>query len=163
MRNRSRESVREKSRDGVKHYLPHVLVVGTYLLLRAQLFSLISLYAVNVLFSDQWEFDDAPLFQHHFIWEMFRWQHGQQRQGLGALSQKLIEPYITGIPAMNFGIGAIIVIAALVALLLKMRLYGAIRYSEVVIPCLFLTPRRWESVVLTANPTHAFLPLLLIL
>jgi hypothetical protein len=35
MRNKSRESVREKSRDAVKHYLPHVLVVGTYLLLAA--------------------------------------------------------------------------------------------------------------------------------
>ena len=35
MRTKSRESVREKSRDAVKHYLPHVLVVGTYLLLAA--------------------------------------------------------------------------------------------------------------------------------
>jgi hypothetical protein len=161
---KSREGVREKSRDGVKRYLPHVLVIGTYLLLSVQLFSLISRYAVNVLFSDQWEFDDATLFQQHSTWEMFRWQHGQHRQGLGALSQKLIEPYIHWNSHYEaFGIGAIIVIAALVALLLKVRLYGAIRYSDVVIPCLFLTPRQWESVVLTANPTHAFLPLLLIL
>jgi hypothetical protein len=164
VRNKSRESVREKSRDGVKHYLPQVLVVGTYLLLSAQLFGLISRYAVNVLFSDQWEFDGATLFQHHFIWEMFRWQHGQHRQGLGALSQKLIEPYIRWNSRYEaFGIGAIIVSVALVALLLKVRLYGAIRYSDVVIPCLFLNPRQWESVVLTTNPTHAFLPLLLIL
>jgi hypothetical protein len=156
--------VREKSRDGVTRYLPHVLVIGTYLLLSVQLFSLISRYAVNVLFSDQWEFDDATLFQQHSIWEMFRWQHGQHRQGLGSLSQKLIEPYIHWNSHYEaFGIGAIIVIAALVALLLKVRLYGAIRYSDIVIPCLFLTPRQWESVVLTVNPTHAFLPLLLIL
>jgi len=164
VRNKSREGVREKSRDGVKRYLPCVLVIGTYLLLGVQLFRLISRHAVDILFSDQWEFDDATLFQQHSIWEMFRWQHGQHRQGLGALSQKLIEPYIHWNSRYEaFGIGAIIVIGALVALLLKVRLYGAIRYSDIVIPCLFLTPRQWESVVLTANPTHASLPLLLIL
>lgn len=43
MRNKSRESVREKSRDGVKHYLPHVLVVVTYLLLSALTISIASL------------------------------------------------------------------------------------------------------------------------
>lgn len=43
MRNKSRESVREKSRDGVKRYLPHVLVVGTYLLLASLTISIASL------------------------------------------------------------------------------------------------------------------------
>ena len=43
MRNKSRESVREKSRDRVKRYLPHVLVVGTYLLLAALTISIASL------------------------------------------------------------------------------------------------------------------------
>jgi hypothetical protein len=164
VRNKNREGIREKSRDGMKRYLPHVLVTGTYLLLSMQLFSLVSRYAVNMLFWDQWDFDDATLFQHHSTWEMFRWQHGPHRQGLGALSQKLLEPCIHWNSRYEaFGMAAIIVSAALLALLLKVRLYGSIRYSDVLIPSLFLTPRQWETAVLTGNPTQASLPLLLIL
>jgi hypothetical protein len=151
-----------ESRGGAKWYLPHFLVLGTYLLLAAQLFGLISRYAVNLLFWDQWEFDDATLFQQHSLWEMFRWQHGPHRQGLGALLQKLIEPSIHWNSRYEaFGIGAIIIGAALLALVLKVRLYGAIRYSDVIIPCLFLTPRQYETLVLATNPAHGSLPLLL--
>jgi len=159
----NRETAHQKVRNGAQHYLPHFLVAGVYLILGAQLFRLISRNAVNILFWDQWEIDEATLFQHHSIWEMFRWQHGPHRQGLGALLQKLIEPWIHWNSHYEaFGIGAIIVIGAVLALLLKVRLYGTINYSDVIIPCLFLTPRQWETIVLTANPTHASMPLLLI-
>ncbi|MGB9363438.1 MAG: hypothetical protein WCA99_17670, partial [Candidatus Sulfotelmatobacter sp.] len=56
-------------KEGVEKYLPHFLVLGAYLLLGVRFFALISRYAVNVLFSDQWDFDDATLFQHHSVWE----------------------------------------------------------------------------------------------
>jgi hypothetical protein len=162
VRNKNREGVREKSRDGVTRYLPHALVIGTYLLLSAELFSLISRYAVNMLYWDQWDFDDATLFQHHSIWEMFSWQHGPHRLGVGALVQKLIEPWIHWNARYEaFGIGVIIVASAVLALLLKVRLYGTIRYSDVIIPLLFLTPRQYETLVLATNPAHGSLPSLL--
>ena len=93
---------------------------GTYLLLGARFFGLIRQYAVNVLFWDQWDFDDATVFQHHSLWEMFRWEHAPHRQGLGALLQKLIEPWIHWNGRYEaFGIGAIIFSAAVLALLLR--------------------------------------------
>ena len=70
-------------KEGVERYLPHFLVLGAYLLLGVRFFGLISRNAVNVLFWDPWDFDDATLFQQHSVWEMFRWQHGWHRQGLG--------------------------------------------------------------------------------
>ena len=149
---------------GAKPYLPHCLVLGTYLLMCVQLFNLVSRYAVNLLFWDQWEIADATLFEHHSIWEMFRWQHGPHRQGIGALLQKLIEPSIHWNGRYEaFGIAVMIVVSAALALLLKVRLYGAIDYSDVIIPMLLLTPRQWETLVLTTNPAHGSLPLLLIL
>ena len=158
----TRKIVHQAEQNGVKRYLPHFLVLGTYLLLGVRFFALISQYAVNVLFLDQWDFDDATLFQQHSIWEMFRWEHGPHRQGLGALLQKLIDPRIhwNGRDEAFF-IGAIIVIAAVMALLLKVRLYGAVSYSDVIIPLLFLTPLQYETLVVTPNFAHGSLPSLL--
>jgi hypothetical protein len=164
VRTQNRKVVRLEDQHGARRYVPHFLVLGTYLLTGVRLFHLISRYAVNLLFWDQWDFDDATLFQQHSIWEMFRWQHGPHRQGLGALLQKLIEPCIHWNSRYEaFGIGSIIVVAAVLTLLLKVRLYGAIRYSDVIIPFLFLTPRQYETVVLATNPAHGSLPLLLII
>jgi hypothetical protein len=139
-----------------------VLVLGAYILLGARFFGLISQYAVNVLWYDQWYFDDATLFQHHSLWEMFRWQRGPHRQGLGALLQKLIEPWIHWNGRYEaFFLGALIAGAAVLALLLKVRLYGKIGYSDVIIPLLFLTPLQYETLVVTPNPAHGSLPSLL--
>jgi hypothetical protein len=148
--------------NGVKRYLPHFLVSATYLLLGVRFFALISQYAVNILFWDQWDFDDATLFQHHSILEMFRWEHAPHRQGLGALLQKLIDPSIHWNGRDEaFIVGAIIFSAAVLALLLKVRLYGAVGYSDVIIPLLFLTPLQYETLVVTPNFAHGSLPSLL--
>ena len=64
--------------------LPVVFVSAVFLGLALRLFQLIDRYAVNIFFSDQWDFNRATLFESHSLWEMFRWQHGS-RQGLGAL------------------------------------------------------------------------------
>lgn len=153
---------RQENRTGAERYLPTFLVLGAYILLGIRFFDLISRYAVNVLFSDQWDFDDATLFQHHSILEMFRWEHAPHRQGLGALLQKLTEPWFHWNGRYEaFSVGAIIFIAALLALLLKVRLYGAIGYCDVIIPLLFLTPVQYETLVITPNLAHGSLPSLL--
>ena len=55
----------------------------------------------------------------------------------------------------------IIFSAAVLALLLKVRLYGAVGYSDVIIPLLFLTPVQYETLVVTPNFAHGSLPSLL--
>jgi hypothetical protein len=146
----------------VKRYLPHFLVLATYLLVGVRLFRLISRDAVNVLFWDPWDFDDATLFQQHSIWEMFRWQHGWHRQGLGALLQKVIEPWIHWNGRYEaFLLGGLIVFVAVLALLLKVRLYGSVGYGDVIIPLLFLTPLQYETLLWSPNPSQGSLPLLL--
>jgi hypothetical protein len=149
--------------DGAERYLSPLLVLGTYLFLGVRFFRLISQYAVNVFFEDQWDFDDATLFQHHSLWEMFRWEHAPHRQGLGALLQKLIEPWLHWNSRYEgYLIGVIIVGVAVLALFLKVRICGPVSYSDVVIPLLFFTPLQFETVVVTPNPSHGSLPSLLI-
>src|SRR5439155_331113 len=87
----------DKEESAVRRWLnarASFVVAVAFVLFAARLFHLISKYAVNIFFSDQWEFNDATLFQKHTIWQMFAWQHGQHRQGLSALFSKLVEPHL---------------------------------------------------------------------
>jgi len=159
---KNRRPAREEGQDGVQRYLPFFLVC-TYLLLGARFFGLIRQYAVNVLYWDEWDLDDAALFQPHTVWEMFRWQHNWARMGLGGPLQKLMEPSIHWNSRYDaFLLGAGIVGVAVLALLLKVRLYGGIAYSDAIIPLLFLTPLQYETLVLSDSAIF-FLPLLFLL
>jgi hypothetical protein len=51
-----------------------VAVVAVLAALSTRLLPLISCYALNVFFMDQWDFNQATLFQKHSLWEMFRWR-----------------------------------------------------------------------------------------
>jgi len=132
--------------------------------LAARLFFLTSRYAVNVFFMDQWDFNDPTLFAPRSLWEMFRWQHGPHRQGLGALVTYLIEPHFQwNSRCDSFIAGILVALATLFALALKKRLSGAITLFDVAIPLIFLTPLQYEALFITANPTQGPLPLLLLL
>jgi hypothetical protein len=147
---------------GLTSYLPYLFVLLVYAAFGMRLFFIISRYAVNVFYWDQWDFNEATLFQQHTLWQIFRWQHGPHRQGLGAVLEKWLEPLIRwNTRYESFGIGAIIVIAAVLALYLKKRIFGRIRYEDVIIPLLFLTPVQYEGLLDTPNPAHGPLPLLL--
>jgi hypothetical protein len=151
-------------RKALSSYGPGLIVAAAFLLYAARMFQLISLYAVNIFFSDQWEFNDATLFQNHSIWQMFAWQHGPHRQGLGALFAKLVDPP-SGWDSRfeSFIVGGVVVVAALCALCLKKRLYGRLSPLDVVIPAIFFTPGQWETLVVTPNFAHGPFPLLLII
>ncbi len=149
--------------DTVIHCAELLLVGIVFLLLADRFFTTISEYAVNIFFSDQWDFNDATLFQHHSLWQMFSWQHGPHRQGVGALLELLAEPLFRwNSRTESFFVGGIILIAALCALWLKKRLYGRLSYSDVIIPLVFLSPLQYETLFVTANFAHGPLPLLLI-
>ena len=128
------------------------------------MFSLISEYAVNIFFSDQWEFNDATLFQKHTLWQMFSWQHGPHRQGLGALFERFVDPLSSwNSRAESFVVGVVIIVAALCAMFLKYRLYGNFVATDVAIPAIMFTPGQWETLVLTPNFAHGPFPLLLVM
>ncbi|MEI9974207.1 MAG: hypothetical protein WDO73_20450 [Ignavibacteriota bacterium] len=69
------------------------LVGIVFVALAFRLFRLTAQYAVNIFFWDQWDFHEASLFGHHSVWQIFRFQHGPHRQGLGGLLMALVEPW----------------------------------------------------------------------
>ena len=48
-------------RKALSSYGPGLIVAAAFLLYAARMFQLISLYAVNIFFSDQWEFNDENI------------------------------------------------------------------------------------------------------
>ena len=117
---------------------------------------------MNIFFSDQWFVDQGTLFQKHSLWEMFRWQYGPHRQGLGALLSYFLEPHFRwNSRGEAFLATAIVTAAALCAFYLKMRLWGPVRLFDIAIPLIFFTPAQFESLWVIPNFAHGPLPLLL--
>ena len=142
-----------------------VLVVGAvYVCAGLRLFFLTNRYAVNILFRDQWKFDEATLFEQHSLFEIFRWQHGPHRQGLGGVVSKIIEPSIRWNSRYEaFGIVAILLLTALLALCLKKKLFGKIEFADSAIPLIFLTPVQYQVIFEGANPSHGPVSVLLLI
>lgn len=123
-----------------------------FVILAGRLFRLISRYAVNLFFIDQWGINRATLFEKHSLWEMFRWQNGPHRQGAGALISYFLEPHFSwNSRTESFLIGGLIVFVAICALWLKMRLFHSIELSDVCIPLILFTPLQVGQIFVVAN------------
>lgn len=131
-----------------------------FLLLRW--FFLIDNYSVNMLYWDQWDFLEA-LFRDKGPWELFSWQHGPPRQGIGFFLTKAVAD-LSGwnTRVESFMIGAVICLAALTAFFLKLRITKRISPLDVFIPLLYLTPLQFGLFANTPNVSHGAMPLLLV-
>jgi hypothetical protein len=155
---------RVQSKQKQNHWGKSFVVIAVFISLAARLFYLISRFAVNLFYQDQWDFNNVTLFDKHTLGEMFRLQHGPHRQGLGAIISYLIEPHFRwNSRTESFLVWGIIVLAAICALWLKRRLFGAFTISDICIPLIFFVPGQFETLFITANLAHGPMPLLLIL
>lgn len=119
-------------------------------------------YSINVLYWDQWDFYDA-LFGNCNLWELFSWQHGPQRQGLGLVITKLIaEASGWNTRYEGFAVGSIMFIALICALILKKILFNKLSWPDIAIVLIFLTPLQYDIFVTTIFLSHGALPVLLI-
>jgi hypothetical protein len=145
------------------HWITTLVLIFAFTL-AARLLALISDYAINVFFMDQWDFNDATLFQKHSLWEMFCWQNGPHRQGMGAILSYLIEPHFQwNSRSESFLVGTIVIFSTICALWLKRRLFGAITLFDICIPLILLSPLQYETLFITANLAHGPLPSLMII
>jgi hypothetical protein len=142
---------------------PAMLVAVATILLSGRLFRLISRYAVNIFFWDEWDNKTATLFQRNSLWQMFTWQRGWHRLGLGALLEKALDPWFQwNSRSESFILGGIVAVAAICALWLKFRLYGRLSVWDIAIPAIFFTPAQWETLYMTPIFSQGPLPFLLI-
>jgi hypothetical protein len=156
-----------KAKTDSQNRLPAVVVLTVFLATASWLVLAVWRYSVNLIFWDQWDFY-TPLFNHASLWQIFAWQHGPHREGIGLVLDKFVleSTRWSSLAEALFMVGALFA-AAVVALRLKQKLFaggalGSFEYSDLVIPCLFLTFAQMEVLVGEENPSYSAIPELLI-
>ena len=133
------------------------------LLASSRLFVFINHYAVNLLFWDQWDYY-RPIFRSSSLWELFSWQHGPHRQGVGELITYVLawsSSWNTRLDA--FAIETVLLLSALALLALKRSVSGNWDYPDLIIPLSILSLVQYETLIETPNLSHSALPLLLVI
>ena len=133
---------------------PAIAIALFAAVLGTRFFLIIRKYSVNIFFFDQWDYL-IPFFQHKAtVLNLFLWEHGPHREGIGLLPDKFLYP-LTHWDARvdSYLIGGAIFIAMLLALRLKYRLFGSLSYSDVAIPVIFLTMEQHEAFPLRREHT----------
>jgi hypothetical protein len=138
-------------------------VVSVTAFMALRMASYTAVFAANMMYWDQWDFY-ARLFTNSDLFQIFRYQHGPHRQGLGGLLIALVAALTNwdsrGDSALSAGA---LFVAAILALVLRRRVGGPWRLTDVWIPIAFLSLNQWETLVLIPNAAHSALPLALIL
>lgn len=139
------------------------VVVSVYLALTARLIHLADRYAVDLVVGDQWDLY-APFAKEHSLWELFRFQFGPHRQGIGMwLTDAVLNAGEWNTRWESFLIAALLAGASLVALLLKSKVTSRLELSDVAIPLIVLTVAQIDTLVLVPNNAHSATPLLIVL
>lgn len=139
------------------------VIVGAFVVMATRLAVFLDRYTVNIIYWDQWDFL-AGLFDGASTWEMFRWQHGPQRQGLGNLILAVLYPATGWNGRADAAASAVaLLFAAIAAVWLVKRLFGSLRPWDVVVPMLFLTTSSAETYVVAPNIAHGPLSALLLI
>jgi hypothetical protein len=118
-------------------------------------------FGVELLYRDQIAFYDV-YFNDLSLAQIFLWQHGQHRLGLGGVVQKFIlEPTRWSNLAVSYAIVAVLVLALVSALWFKLRVTKRLEPVDAVLPLLFLTSNQYETILAAPSLAPAAFPLLL--
>jgi hypothetical protein len=144
-----------------------ILIWGVNILvalaLMVRLFRFIDRYSVNILHNDMWDFY-TPIFNHESLLHLFRYQLGAHREGLGLVITKFVAT-LSGWNSRGdaFAIGVMLVIAMLIAYVIKIILFKRIQLTDVVIPLAFLNLMQYDQFSGTPQIAYAGAPPVLIM
>ncbi len=127
-----------------------------------RLYLLVDRFAVSLVYWDQWDFLDG-LFRGAGWRELFLWQHGPHRQGVGALLYEVLYPATQwNARAEAFTALVCVGLACLVALSVKVRLAGRIHLTDTFLPLAFFSLSGWELFTGAQNLSNGPVPILLV-
>jgi hypothetical protein len=120
------------------------------------------LYSVNILYWDEWGFYGAFINNLSAI-ELFDYQFGPHKQGLGFLITKIIDTRSNwNTRYISFASSGMLVITAFIYLLLKKRLSGKLHFFDFLIVLIVLTPAQFSLFSGVPNLSHGPMPSLLL-
>ena len=143
-------------------YASSILFWFTALALIFRFCWVVSKYAVNLFFYDEWN-AYASLFERQPLWRVFVAQHGPHRQGLGVVIVTKLLPFAHWDSRVQaFTIASAIVLAMILATSLKIRSFGPISAWDIAIPVIFLGLGQWDTLLGATGASPEAFPLLLI-
>lgn len=142
---------------------PQTYVIALAVMLSIQIIAYTAHFAVNMMFWDQWDFYRI-FFDGGGIIDAFRLQHGPHRQGLGAIFIGLVASATQwDSRADAYLVAVALIVACILALVLKQRYTGRLTLLDGWIPILFLSLSHWELLIVAPNVSHSALPLALVM
>ncbi len=129
----------------------------------ARLWRFVAHNSVNVPYLDQWDFT-LPLFEERGLRASFFYQFGPIRQGAGNLvvaASNALSDWDMRVLALVTT--ALLFVAMLLAVRLKVALYGRLTLLDALIPPLFFRLSQYDSLVTSPNPAHGTLPVIFVL
>lgn len=131
-------------------------------LLAYRFYRVVTTYAVNLFFFDEWDVYDG-LFHGSPWWHVFLQQHGPHRQGLGVtIVAWLLKGTNWDSRVQAYAIAATLVLAMALAIRLKTIVFGPVRFIDIIIPVIFLGLGQWEVLLASPAPSAQAFPLLLL-
>ncbi|NVK03341.1 MAG: hypothetical protein HWD92_00900 [Flavobacteriia bacterium] len=146
-------------RDILKNPLVISVFIGMVAIITGyRIFDFVDTYGCMLIHGDRWHTME-PLFTEANLWEGFAHQHGPHRLGLIHFIFKVNASLSHWNGRLDLFLqAAIYVISALLALRLKVKLFGKLRLFDVAIPLIFLTPH--AAGTMFSNPyVHGLVPL----
>lgn len=143
-------------------FIELISAIAFSLLVVARWWYYVDAYSVNILYWDQWHLYDAFVKKKN-LWELFRWQPGPHRMGVGFIVTKVVAS-LSGwnTRAEAFAIGGAVCLAMVAALALRARLGPRLTWADTAIPLIFLTPIQYEIFAGAPFPSLGAVPLLLL-
>jgi len=138
------------------------VVLACFLFPLLRLLILVRDFTVEILYYQQLDFYDA-YFQKLSWAQIFRFQHGEHRLGVGGILQAIVlDASSWRNSAVSYSIVTVLLLAALSVLFLKRRMSGRLEIIDGALPILFLTSNQYETIVIAPSLAAQALPLLLI-
>ncbi len=144
------------------NYVPRLLFWSLTAALIFRFYWIICKYSVNLFFFDEWDIY-SPLFGTWHWWQIFISQHGPHREGVGVvIVSKLLTLTRWDSRVQALSIGTAIVLAMFLAMYVKLRIFGPLELSDLIIPITFLGLGQWEVLLGGPGPSPQAFPLLLL-
>lgn len=139
------------------------VVVASAIVLFVPLLALVSWYSVNLLLWDEWDYY-GMFFTHHNVWQIFDWQHGHHRMGVGGLALWAINSLTHwNMIAVSVVTATTILGSALLMVHLNHKLSRSVSIWDVAIPASMLTLTQMETVLLNPSFVQVIVPSFLML
>jgi hypothetical protein len=124
---------------------------------------MVARFQPNVMFWDQWEFYQ-PLFQDEGWWARVTQQNGPVREGLGlVISGWILEATRWDMRYDSVWAASALLFAAVLALRLKRKITGVLRFRDAWIPLICIGAGQFETVIAVPQVSHSVLPFTLTL